>query len=62
MELKAKDYWDSKRVGFQSSGSREVVERQPVKSVGAVDGIRVIYFKDFTHTHNGCRPPKKGRV
>jgi len=34
-----------------------------VKSVGAVDGIRVLWFKDITPLpHNGCRPPKKRRV
>ncbi len=34
-----------------------------VKSIGAVEGIRVIWFKDITPLpHNGCRPPKKRRV
>ncbi len=34
-----------------------------VKSVGAVEGIKVTYFKDITPLpHNGCRPPKKRRV
>ncbi len=34
-----------------------------VKSVGAVEGIRVIFFKDITPLpHNGCRPPKRRRV
>jgi len=34
-----------------------------VKSIGAVEGIRVMWFKDITPLpHNGCRPPKKRRV
>ncbi len=34
-----------------------------VKSIGAVEGIRVVWFKDITPLpHNGCRPPKKRRV
>ena len=34
-----------------------------VKSVGAIEGIKVIFFKDITPLpHNGCRPPKRRRV
>ncbi|BAF69361.1 MULTISPECIES: 30S ribosomal protein S11 [unclassified Nitratiruptor] len=34
-----------------------------VKSVGAIEGIRVLFFKDITPLpHNGCRPPKRRRV
>jgi small subunit ribosomal protein S11 len=34
-----------------------------VKSIGAVEGIKVTYLKDITPLpHNGCRPPKKRRV
>lgn len=34
-----------------------------VKSIGAVEGIRVLYMKDITPLpHNGCRPPKRRRV
>ena len=34
-----------------------------VKSVGAYEGIKVIFFKDITPLpHNGCRPPKRRRV
>ncbi len=34
-----------------------------VKSVGAMEGIRVLFFKDITPLpHNGCRPPKRRRV
>lgn len=34
-----------------------------VKTVGATEGIRVLFFKDITPLpHNGCRPPKRRRV
>ncbi|WP_417326289.1 30S ribosomal protein S11 [Halarcobacter sp.] len=34
-----------------------------VKSVGAIEGISVKWFKDVTPLpHNGCRPPKRRRV
>lgn len=34
-----------------------------VKSLGAIEGIRVLWFKDITPLpHNGCRPPKRRRV
>ncbi|BCD61437.1 MULTISPECIES: 30S ribosomal protein S11 [Nitratiruptor] len=34
-----------------------------VKSVGAIEGIKVLFFKDITPLpHNGCRPPKRRRV
>jgi small subunit ribosomal protein S11 len=34
-----------------------------VKSIGAMEGIRVLWFKDVTPLpHNGCRPPKRRRV
>jgi small subunit ribosomal protein S11 len=34
-----------------------------VKSVGAIDGIRVTFMKDVTPLpHNGCRAPKRRRV
>ena len=34
-----------------------------VKSVGAIEGIKVLWFKDITPLpHNGCRPPKRRRV
>lgn len=34
-----------------------------VKSVGATEGVRVLFFKDITPLpHNGCRPPKRRRV
>jgi len=34
-----------------------------VKTVGATEGIRVLWMKDITPLpHNGCRPPKRRRV
>jgi small subunit ribosomal protein S11 len=34
-----------------------------VKSVGAIEGIKVTFLKDVTPLpHNGCRPPKRRRV
>ncbi len=34
-----------------------------VKSIGAIEGITVRWFKDVTPLpHNGCRPPKRRRV
>lgn len=40
-------------------GGRETA----IKSIGAVEGIRVTTLKDVTPLpHNGCRPPKRRRV
>ncbi len=51
-----------KEVGIKvqgPGGGRETA----VKSVGAIEGIKVLYFKDVTPLpHNGCRPPKRRRV
>jgi small subunit ribosomal protein S11 len=34
-----------------------------VKSLGAIEGLSVKWFKDVTPLpHNGCRPPKRRRV
>jgi len=34
-----------------------------VKSIGATEGIKVLWLKDITPLpHNGCRPPKQRRV
>ena len=34
-----------------------------IKTVGATEGIRVLWMKDITPLpHNGCRPPKRRRV
>jgi len=58
---KAKEY-GLKEVGIKVQGPGSGRETA-VKSVGAVEGIRVIFFKDITPLpHNGCRPPKKRRV
>lgn len=40
-------------------GGRETA----IKSVGSVDGIKILWLKDVTPLpHNGCRPPKRRRV
>jgi len=58
---KAKEY-GIKEVGVKVQGPGSGRETA-VKSVGAIEGIRVIFFKDITPLpHNGCRPPKKRRV
>ncbi len=58
---KAKEY-GIKEVGIKVQGPGSGRETA-VKSVGAIEGIRVISFKDITPLpHNGCRPPKKRRV
>ena len=34
-----------------------------IKTVGATEGIKVLWMKDITPLpHNGCRPPKRRRV
>jgi len=34
-----------------------------IKTVGATEGIKVLWLKDITPLpHNGCRPPKRRRV
>ncbi len=58
---KAKEY-GIKEVGIKVQGPGSGRETA-IKSVGAVEGIRVTFFKDITPLpHNGCRPPKKRRV
>ena len=58
---KAKEY-GIKEVGIKVQGPGSGRETA-IKSVGAVEGIRVLWFKDITPLpHNGCRPPKKRRV
>ncbi len=58
---KAKEY-GIKEVGIKVQGPGSGRETA-IKSVGSIDGVRVIYFKDITPLpHNGCRPPKKRRV
>jgi len=59
--VKAKEY-GLKEVGIKVQGPGSGRETA-VKSVGTIEGIRVISFKDITPLpHNGCRPPKKRRV
>jgi small subunit ribosomal protein S11 len=58
---KAKEY-GIKEVGIKVQGPGSGRDTA-VKLVGAIEGIRVIWFKDITPLpHNGCRPPKKRRV
>ena len=58
---KAKEH-GIKEVGIKVQGPGSGRETA-VKSVGAIEGIKVTYFKDITPLpHNGCRPPKRRRV
>ncbi len=51
-----------KEVGIKVQGPGSGRETA-VKTVGAIEGIKVLYFKDVTPLpHNGCRPPKRRRV
>ncbi|MDE6886963.1 MAG: 30S ribosomal protein S11 [Helicobacteraceae bacterium] len=58
---KAKDF-GIKEVGIKIQGPGSGRETA-VKSVGAVEGIKILWLKDVTPLpHNGCRPPKRRRV
>lgn len=58
---KAKEH-GIKEVGIKVQGPGSGRETA-VKSVGAIDGIKVLWLKDVTPLpHNGCRPPKRRRV
>ncbi len=58
---KAKEH-GIKEVGIKIQGPGSGRETA-VKSVGTIDGIKVLWFKDITPLpHNGCRPPKRRRV
>ncbi|RDU60485.1 30S ribosomal protein S11 [Helicobacter marmotae] len=58
---KAKEH-GIKEVGIKVQGPGSGRETA-VKSVGAIDGIKVLWLKDITPLpHNGCRPPKRRRV
>jgi len=58
---KAKEH-GIKEVGIKVQGPGSGRETA-VKSVGAIEGIRVSWFKDVTPLpHNGCRQPKRRRV
>ena len=51
-----------KEVGIKVQGPGSGRETA-VKSVGAIEGLRVSYMKDVTPLpHNGCRAPKRRRV
>ena len=51
-----------KEVGIKVQGPGSGRETA-VKTVGAIEGIKVMWFKDITPLpHNGCRPPKRRRV
>lgn len=51
-----------KEVGIKVQGPGSGREAA-VKSIGGVEGIRVLWLKDVTPLpHNGCRPPKRRRV
>ena len=57
---KAKEH-GIKEVGIKVQGPGSGRETA-VKSIGAVEGIKVLYLKDITPlAHNGCRPPKRRR-
>lgn len=58
---KAKEH-GIKEVGIKVQGPGSGRETA-IKSVGAVEGIKVLWIKDVTPLpHNGCRPPKRRRV
>lgn len=58
---KAKEF-GIKEVGIKVQGPGSGRETA-VKSVGAIEGIKVLWLKDVTPLpHNGCRPPKRRRV
>lgn len=58
---KAKEH-GIKEVGIKVQGPGSGRETA-VKSVGAIEGIKVLFLKDITPlAHNGCRPPKRRRV
>ena len=51
-----------KEVGIKVQGPGSGRETA-IKTVGSIEGIKVLWFKDITPLpHNGCRPPKRRRV
>ncbi|WP_163564020.1 30S ribosomal protein S11 [Helicobacter suis] len=59
--MKAKDH-GIKEVGIKVQGPGSGRETA-IKSVGSIEGIKVLWIKDITPLpHNGCRPPKRRRV
>ncbi|GAA9997430.1 30S ribosomal protein S11 [Helicobacter pylori] len=58
---KAKEH-GVKEVGIKVQGLGSGRETA-IKSVGATEGVKVLWIKDITPLpHNGCRPPKRRRV
>ncbi len=58
---KAKEH-GIKEVGIKVQGPGSGRETA-IKTVGAIEGIKVTFIKDVTPLpHNGCRPPKRRRV
>ncbi|WRA66309.1 30S ribosomal protein S11 [Helicobacter pylori] len=58
---KAKEH-GVKEVGIKVQGPGSWRETA-IKSVGATEGVKVLWIKDITPLpHNGCRPPKRRRV
>ncbi|WRD57266.1 30S ribosomal protein S11 [Helicobacter pylori] len=58
---KAKEH-GFKEVGIKVQGPGSGRETA-IKSVGATEGVKVLWIKDITPLpHNGCRPPKRRRV
>jgi len=58
---KAKEH-GIKEVGIRVQGPGSGRETA-IKSIGASEGIKVLFLKDITPLpHNGCRPPKRRRV
>ncbi|GAA7075172.1 30S ribosomal protein S11 [Helicobacter pylori] len=58
---KAKEH-GVKEVGIKVQGPGSGRETA-IKSVGATEGVKVLWIKDITPLpHNGCRPPKRRRV
>ncbi|MGL2675888.1 30S ribosomal protein S11 [Helicobacter pylori] len=58
---KAKEH-GVKEVGIKVQGPCSGRETA-IKSVGATEGVKVLWIKDITPLpHNGCRPPKRRRV
>ncbi|WQW67816.1 30S ribosomal protein S11 [Helicobacter pylori] len=58
---KAREY-GVKEVGIKVQGPGSGRETA-IKSVGATEGVKVLWIKDITPLpHNGCRPPKRRRV
>ncbi len=59
--IKAKEH-GVKEVGIKVQGPGSGRETA-IKSVGATEGVKVLWIKDITPlSHNGCRPPKRRRV